>query len=69
MKCPICNKTVDPDSPNASPPFCSTRCKMIDAKRWLCEEYAIETVNLEELEKEILENEGGGSGSDQGSPN
>lgn len=33
------------------------RCKMIDAKRWLCEEYAIETVNEDELEKEILKSE------------
>ncbi len=57
MRCPICHKTVDPDESSDSLPFCSMRCKMIDAKRWLCEEYAIETVNEDELEKEILKSE------------
>ena len=55
MKCPICGKRVFPDAPGAVPPFCSQRCKNIDVKRWLGEEYAIETVNEDELEREIAE--------------
>ena len=59
MLCPICHKTVNPDESSDSLPFCSMRCKLIDAKRWLCEEYAIETVDEDELEEEILKNEAG----------
>ena len=55
MKCPICNKLVDPNSKDAAPPFCSERCQMIDAKRWLNEEYSIVSVNLDELERQIAE--------------
>ncbi|MDO5308875.1 MAG: DNA gyrase inhibitor YacG [Planctomycetia bacterium] len=52
MKCPICGKTVSQDS-DAPLPFCCERCRMIDAKRWLNEEYSIETVDLDALEREI----------------
>ena len=38
-------------------PFCSARCKLIDAKRWLGEEYGVEQVNEEELEREIAQAE------------
>lgn len=57
MKCPICHKTFAPEAPGAALPFCSKRCKMIDAKRWLGEEYSVERLNVDELEKEIVQNE------------
>lgn len=59
MQCPICHKTIDRNDESLPLPFCSARCKMIDAKRWLCEEYAIETptIDEDELEKEILDAE------------
>ncbi len=36
-KCPICDKTRDPDYR----PFCSRRCADVDLGRWLSEDYAI----------------------------
>ncbi|MDR2643699.1 MAG: DNA gyrase inhibitor YacG [Planctomycetaceae bacterium] len=41
LKCPVCNRTFDSSSSDVSMPFCSTRCKQIDAKRWLNEEYGL----------------------------
>lgn len=55
MRCPICDKKFSPDAENVAPPFCSVRCKQIDAKRWLCEEYSFETVDVDKLEKELAE--------------
>lgn len=57
MKCPICQKSFAPGAPGAAMPFCSKRCKMIDAKRWLGEEYSVERLNVDELEKEIAQSE------------
>lgn len=54
MKCPICDKNFSEDAPGAALPFCSVRCKMIDCKRWLGEEYSFQKVNDEAVEKEIL---------------
>ena len=53
MRCPICDKQFPLDDANAALPFCSVRCKSIDAKRWLNEEYTFESVNLDRLEEEI----------------
>jgi endogenous inhibitor of DNA gyrase (YacG/DUF329 family) len=40
--CPICSKPAETDrAKNASWPFCSKRCKMIDLGRWLGEGYRI----------------------------
>ena len=39
MKCPICGREFAPDAPGTAMPFCSIRCKQIDLKRWLNEEY------------------------------
>jgi len=36
---------------------------MIDAKRWLNEEYSIETINEDELEKELLFGENQSTGN------
>jgi endogenous inhibitor of DNA gyrase (YacG/DUF329 family) len=33
-------------------PFCSRRCKMIDARRWLGEEYGLPYLSLDEQEEE-----------------
>lgn len=53
MRCPICDKKFAIDDENAALPFCSVRCKAIDAKRWLNEEYSFESVNLDRREEEI----------------
>jgi endogenous inhibitor of DNA gyrase (YacG/DUF329 family) len=39
-RCPICNKPVDP-AEKRSLPFCSERCRQIDLRRWLGEEYSL----------------------------
>ena len=51
MRCPICNKIFSPDDPGAALPFCSERCKRIDLGRWMNEEYAVDTVNLDKREE------------------
>jgi hypothetical protein len=38
--CPVCKKTFLPELSDAMP-FCSLRCKQIDAHRWLDEKYAL----------------------------
>jgi len=40
MICPICEKTFDENDDEAALPFCSMRCKRIDAARWFDERYA-----------------------------
>ena len=40
LRCPICGKPADFDTPPAGP-FCSARCKMIDLGKWLGEDYRI----------------------------
>jgi endogenous inhibitor of DNA gyrase (YacG/DUF329 family) len=39
-RCPICGKPVDP-AETRSTPFCSERCRQIDLRRWLGEEYGL----------------------------
>ena len=39
--CPICKKPVAPRRENATFPFCSERCRLIDLGKWLGEEYRI----------------------------
>jgi endogenous inhibitor of DNA gyrase (YacG/DUF329 family) len=41
MKCPICQKPVDPKSPDA--PFCSDRCRLIDLGNWASGKYVVST--------------------------
>jgi uncharacterized protein len=38
-KCPTCGGAVLPTS--EAPPFCSSRCRLVDLGRWLGEEYRI----------------------------
>lgn len=55
MRCPICKKEFSQDDPGVAFPFCSERCRQIDAKRWFNEEYSILTLNVDQLEREIAE--------------
>jgi len=40
LRCPVCEKPIDPDG---SPclPFCGRRCRRIDLERWLSEGYGM----------------------------
>ena len=53
LRCPICKKEVDFDSPDM--PFCSERCRIIDLGNWASEKYVISAPvpqnELEELEE------------------
>ena len=40
VRCPVCGKSFRPDQTPAMP-FCSQRCRQIDLKRWLGEEYGM----------------------------
>jgi hypothetical protein len=40
LTCPICERTFDSQETPAMP-FCSERCRLIDLKRWLNEEYRL----------------------------
>jgi endogenous inhibitor of DNA gyrase (YacG/DUF329 family) len=42
LRCPICDREFDINSSGDTTPFCSTRCKQIDLKRWLNEEYGLQ---------------------------
>lgn len=39
VQCPICGRSFNVDAPGVAMPFCSSRCKLIDAARWLDEAY------------------------------
>jgi endogenous inhibitor of DNA gyrase (YacG/DUF329 family) len=47
--CPICEKRFDFDASEAAP-FCSRRCRQIDLKRWLGEEYSVPVIRDPESE-------------------
>ncbi len=64
MRCPICGKQFSQDDPKVALPFCSERCRMIDAKRWFNEEYSIETVNIDQLERQIAQIEENNDGDE-----
>ena len=51
LPCPICKAPVqeaDRLKPDASFPFCSPRCKLIDLGRWLGGKYQIPVVERDE---------------------
>jgi len=50
-RCSICGKEFDPAKSDA-PPFCSSRCRQIDLRRWLTEEYPVPHVRLPDDEEE-----------------
>jgi endogenous inhibitor of DNA gyrase (YacG/DUF329 family) len=51
MRCPICGKEARPRAENASAPFCSPRCKLVDLGKWLNEEYRVPTDEKPDLEE------------------
>lgn len=55
LRCPICQREVQPDDPNM--PFCSDRCRVIDLGNWASEKYVISKPNhpAEFAEDEDLE--------------
>ncbi len=40
MRCPTCDKIVLSEG-NASRPFCSKRCRLLDLNSWLTEQYRV----------------------------
>jgi hypothetical protein len=40
LKCPICGKPTDFNTPPVGP-FCSQRCKLVDLGKWLGEDYKV----------------------------
>ncbi len=56
LHCPICDKPFDESDEGAALPFCSRRCKLIDAGRWLDEHYGlpIETEEVSALQEPRL---------------
>jgi endogenous inhibitor of DNA gyrase (YacG/DUF329 family) len=51
VTCPICRKRFDPVTSPAMP-FCSERCRLIDLRRWLGEEYSVPAPKREGEESE-----------------
>ena len=39
--CPVCDQRFDENDDGVAMPFCSSRCKLIDAARWLDERYGM----------------------------
>jgi endogenous inhibitor of DNA gyrase (YacG/DUF329 family) len=54
MKCLICGITFSEDAPETAMPFCSQRCKLIDAGRWLDEKYGLPIENEESSQQQDL---------------
>lgn len=49
VRCPVCLRTFEAEQSPAMP-FCSERCRLVDLKRWLDEEYGLETQRDETAE-------------------
>ena len=57
MKCLQCGRKIeDPGKPYR--PFCSQRCKLLDLKKWISEEYRIAAAMPDESGGEPAETEG-----------
>jgi len=41
IHCPLCDLEFSPIQHSEALPFCSKRCKLVDQKRWLGEEYGL----------------------------
>lgn len=52
LRCPVCDQQIKPDRSEATLPFCSSRCKRIDAVRWLEEGYGLPVAEKDEEERE-----------------
>ncbi len=57
VTCPVCGREVVAKGGKIRPPFpfCSQRCRMIDLRRWLGEEYRLRGAGAEEAEDEWQE--------------
>jgi endogenous inhibitor of DNA gyrase (YacG/DUF329 family) len=54
VKCPICGSPFEFEKSDAAP-FCSARCRQIDLKRWLGEEYCVPVVrSTDEVDDEAV---------------
>ena len=53
MRCPICREAAGSRSENATFPFCSERCRLIDLGNWLGESYRVPDVDeVDEVDDE-----------------
>jgi len=52
LRCPVCDRTFFENDHSVAMPFCSRRCKQIDAGRWLGEAYGLPI----EVEEETPDN-------------
>jgi endogenous inhibitor of DNA gyrase (YacG/DUF329 family) len=50
VRCPICEKRFESSESNAMP-FCSERCRRIDMRRWLGEQYSVPVERRDEDEE------------------
>jgi endogenous inhibitor of DNA gyrase (YacG/DUF329 family) len=66
IRCPICHKSFLADLSDAMP-FCSLRCKQIDAGRWLDEKYVLPD-DLENEPEEEQEGETRRPGDEENTP-
>ena len=41
LTCPVCGQRFSESDDGVAMPFCSSRCQLIDAARWLDERYAV----------------------------
>ncbi|MFT7622415.1 MAG: endogenous inhibitor of DNA gyrase (YacG/DUF329 family) [Myxococcota bacterium] len=54
LTCSHCKKSVTPREQNASFPFCSNRCKMVDLGNWFNGGYALSRPIDPEQDSEVL---------------
>jgi endogenous inhibitor of DNA gyrase (YacG/DUF329 family) len=52
--CPVCGKQFYETDDNVLMPFCSARCKQIDAARWLNERYSLPIEREENINAEMI---------------
>jgi len=50
VRCPVCDKRFD-SSESGAMPFCSERCRRIDMRRWLGEQYSVPVERRDEDEE------------------
>jgi hypothetical protein len=56
MICPHCGRKIE-DPGKRYRPFCSQRCKLLDLKKWISEEYRIDAAMQDESDSEPAETE------------
>ena len=53
VRCPICEKRFE-SSESSAMPFCSDRCRRVDLRRWLGEQYSV-PVDRQDEDEEFFE--------------